>query len=1203
MSNFRPLDAAAIELTGNHLIEASAGTGKTFNITRIYLRLLLEKQLTVEQILVMTFTKDATEEIRGRIGEVLRDSLKNWSTLIKEDEFFIQLAQRVSDDEAKLRLKKALLFLDEAAIFTLHGFCSRVLSEYAFDSGLSFSLSMESDCQDLFLESVQDWYRLLAKQDHDDYLLIAEFWSEPEQFLGTFYSAIVKASSHNAPNIQVRSEQEVKTEFQQLVSSCSSSLDNHQQLIHQTLIESQSGNKKQARLDELNQLRHWLTEVNDNFEHYREPFPGAFIDGRRYSRSGSKAELSEAFSPFNLLKDFLKKLDKQLAQSQAFAIAYQGVKKVISLVTEKKSAQDLLSFDDLIDGLASILASQSSKAVQQDNTNSLLADKLAQQYPVALVDEFQDTDANQFTILTRVYRGTNNSALYLIGDPKQAIYGFRGGDIFTYINARNFCQYHWMMDTNWRSTLDMVTGYNRLFYGNTLNSQSADVFGFNIPYFPVKPSPKAVETEVANNNADKALQFVLFQPQDLAEKAKVPASFRANIASWCAAKISQLLVDDSQNIQSQDIAVLVRDGTEAKDIKNALQACGLASVYLSNRANLWHSTQAQQLLLVFNGILFLENDNYFVAALASGLMGYEHQALAQLQADELAWQEKKFAFIALRNEWLKHGFISMALQLLHNHIDVKRDKNRALTNILHIFELLQSASQRHKQPQELLYWFEQQCNSDYSEQSTELRLESDEQLIKIVTQHGSKGLEYPIVFVPFATKHKDPLKQGRKNITVLDYHDPQQGHCLSLGADDNAKAQMAEQAYAEAIRLLYVAVTRAEKRCYLVATNFEHYAHSPLGKTLKLSEKQTLLERINTMVEDNPDSIGLTLVDDDSAHMHHSTSNDVIDTKSDQQLAEQALVSKFNGSIERDWWLSSFSALSRNARHVGVSSPDRDKPQDLIITEADEDHLTSAMSEVNSIRFNLTKGAHTGNFLHDLMEHSDFVSDQWQHSFNSISAKYADLINQWSQSEFEHWLNEVITTPLTQPNHQNTAAFSLSDISSDNKLAEQEFYFPMEQASSKQLIDILVKHRARINQGTQGSQQIGLPDYRQLKGMMHGFIDLIFCYQGKFYLCDYKSTHLGANFDNYQQELLQANIQDNYYDLQYLIYSLALHRQLSLIIDNYSPEQHFGGVYYLYLRGMQPSNENPSPGVFYTDVTTNELARLDEMFKRMADDK
>ena len=1149
------LDAQSIPLTGNHLIEASAGTGKTYNITRLYLRLILEQKFTVEQILVMTFTKDATEEIRGRIAASLREALSHWHELVASDAFFQSIASKIEPEEAIYRLKQALLFLDEASIYTLHGYCKRVLSEFAFDSGLAFSADMESSGQELVLQATQDWYRYLAKQDSEQYVTICQYWPEPYSFIQVFSSAIQSDKTVVTPN-----KEEFWQQYLQLIRLAINDLTDHESLLYQALIDSKKGQDRQTRIEELAQLTHWLESQFEADSPIEQAFAGSFIDARRYSRSKLKAELLEALTHVNQVKELSKTIQSQLNKIAAYKTVKQGLVFIKQAIAEQKVLDSKLTFDDLIAQLAQKLSSEHGQA---------FADTLRAKFPVALVDEFQDTDPLQFAILTAMYPKAVDNGLFLIGDPKQAIYGFRGGDIFTYLSARDYCQYQWLMDTNWRSSAEMITGYNRLFYGDSLEAtQGNEVFGFNIEYSPVKASPKAIESAI-EYQLEKALHFVCFDPNGDKEQV-VKQSFRQQMANWCALRIQNLLTSD-ETIQAQDIAILVRDGVEAAAIKAALDNAGLANVYLSNRSNLWHSTTANQLLMLLKGLLFVENDRFFIAALACGLLDYEYQKLEALQGDETAWQQLKFDCIQLRKIWFTRGFIAMAITMLQKLIKVaETDKDRTLTNLLHLFELLQKASERFKQPQELLYWFEQQLQLDSSDSEAELRLESDDKLIKIVTQHGSKGLEYPVVFVPFACRYKDPLKVGSRKKLVIDYHNAQGEAIIALGENEQAYQQMKEESFAETIRLLYVAVTRAERQCYMLVTNFEHVDKSPIGLTLDLQKEQSVFDSVALLAYELPEAISYQLLQESAFELEQQNVNS-------QDTDMQVDVAQFSGHIERDWWLSSFTALSKNLRHAGMSLPDRD-------IEEFVEHKESVDSQ--QMRFALEHGASAGNLLHDLLEHLDFNSDDWQNHLSPYFEKYAGILEPWSEQQLANWLAEIIHA-------KSQHGLSLHQIDSDKTLKESEFYFPMEQVSSNALSEFLNQHRKLHNMQ---SRQVYLPHYQKLKGMMHGFIDLIFEYQGKYYVADYKSNFLGDDLEDYSQLSIQQNIESHYYDLQYCIYSLALHRQLKLSLADYQPEQHFGGVYYFYLRGMSSANENQDNGIFYRPMMVEELEKLDDIF-------
>ncbi|WP_206485700.1 exodeoxyribonuclease V subunit beta [Thalassotalea sp. G2M2-11] len=1168
MTEFKPskafehLVAQDIPLSGIHLIEASAGTGKTYNITRIYLRLLLEKQLTVQQILVMTFTKDATEELRGRIDSFIRLALSQWHELIETDDYFKAISKKVEPQQAKLILSQALLYLDEAAIYTIHGFCKRVLTQYAFESGIAFNSQMEGEQQTLVLQAVQDWYRQLAS-DAMAFKQVVQFWPVPEKLISDFAKALNQDSQ-----LQLDDSTEIIRHFTTLAMQAFDSLTNNKSFLFAELVEGKPAKEQEKREVEYQQLIDWLQAVADDHQQAANPMPDSFIDGRRFSRSKAKEQLVEVFSAANQVKSLAKTLLTDIAKREALAIVKQGIEHIRAQVLKLKQQANILTFDDLVERLAYKLA---------DQTDTRLADSLFQQYPYALIDEFQDTDSSQLAIAKAMYFNREIGALFMIGDPKQAIYGFRGGDIFAYLSARNACDQQWLMDTNWRSTVPMINGYNRLFYGNALTDKPADVFRFSIPYHPVKASPVAVERAKEQVAASPALHFIHFSPQEV--KKHVPQSFRSQMATWCVNEIVSLLSADKPQVAAKDIALLVRDGTEAAEIKQALFQAGLASVYLSDRANLLHSEQTQQLIQLLNGILYLENERLFCASLASPLLPYHAQALYQLQQDDLAWQEMKVVYAELRRQWFDKGFIAMALTLLHQHLVITGEGcERTLTNLLHLFEVLQTASQRHRQPQELLHWFDQQRQAEHPDIESELRLESEADLIKIVTQHGSKGLEYPVVFVPFASRHKDPLKFGQRNVSLIEYHDEQGVQTVSLTGSASAKQRMSEEAYAETVRLLYVAVTRAEQRCYVLTTAFEKYHLSPIGLTCQWQQDSDIIQHFTEMAAQQPDDIALTVIDSDVQAEQIG---------SDQQIEFELHAAQFSGQIERDWWLSSFTALSRNIRDNGVSAPDRDN----LAIEQEGIVPARVLATSSQLRFVLTKGANTGNFLHYIFEHINFTQPEFEQVLQWATIKYGELPTGYSQSDLIHWLEQVLITPLKVKDEQ----FCLADLSASKVLKEAEFYFPMKNANVEQLSRLLIAHRDNAEGGSV-SKRLHISYHRQLKGMMHGFIDLIFEHQGKFYLADYKSNHLGEQLQDYSPQRLQSNVIEHHYDLQYLIYSLALHRYLTQTLDNYQPEQHFGGVLYLYLRGMNPEQEIEQTGVYYREITVDELMQLDGIF-------
>ena len=1189
------LDPASLPLGGRHLIEASAGTGKTYNITRLYIRLLVERRLSVQQILVMTFTKAAIEELRGRIATELRRAAHGWGQLADADPFYAALEARVPRALAAPLLRNALLHLDEAAIFTIHGFCARVLKQHALASAMPMELEMEADTTEQALEAVRDWLRSIAHSPA--YAPLSERgWHTPEGFWQAFSRAIRSSGELLAadPATFQASGEALKAQVRQDLLS-------REGEIVSRLIDSHKEAAK--RRGEWQTLLDWLA-----LPELCAPPKAAmdFVNGNRYR---GQADMQAWLQPFKALKEQLPTLADSAANAAIYPLVQAGIVQIRARFTASKAQLGLMDFDDLITLLAERVTSAAGAG---------LVSVLRGQYPVALVDEFQDTDPQQYAILERVYLPGGGGgggegdpaipALFMIGDPKQAIYSFRGGDIFTYLSARAGADYCWHMDTNWRSVAAMVRGYNRLFWGAPLAAEAAPVFGYGIGYEPVKATPNASANRAplndpppasAPDSEPKALNYVWLTPapDDEEAAASVNADFRHQIAAWCSGEIHRLLSTPArlgtQPLQERDIALLVRTGTEAQIMQQALLDAGYASVYLSARDNIFASEEALELQQVLHGILACEESRALIAACATRLLGGDAERLAQLASDADALVTTRYQLLALRERWLGEGFIPMMMALIHDHLRPSPQRHeRCLTNHIHLAELLQQASGNLRHPQQLLEWLGDQIRSGGADSQAELRLESDANLIRIVTQHGSKGLEYPVVMVPFANYPKDPLKFGNQGIEYFTYPPPAPAPAAGpvasglplqqLGRTPEAEQCAREEGFAEAIRLLYVAVTRAEQRCYLCAAPFKHSALSPLAQTLMrghnpardpdqpaTGEPDWPLE-LQQLVASEPGSSALIrVVTADLPGVCRAA-------PADSAASRRAAL--FSGQIERDWQLSSFSALTRSAAHSRRDRKDHDDD-----ASAAAEAAPPAEREL-PLRFRLAKGAHAGNLLHDVLEHTDFSAPRWHESLRDPLLRFGAL-DEADQPALQQWLQACLESEL--PPIAGRGGLTLADLSWPRTLREAEFYFPMQGTWLGPLAELLRQHRG-------AAQLPDLPGYRRLRGMMHGFIDLIFEQEGRFYVADYKSTHLGNRLEDYTSAALQANNEAHYYDLQYLIYALALHRYLGARLEHYDPARHFGGVYYLYLRGMQPGSAS---GVFATPISTALLESLDQLFR------
>ncbi|MCB4435851.1 exodeoxyribonuclease V subunit beta [Alteromonas sp. McT4-15] len=1247
------LDVVAMPLYGRHLIEASAGTGKTFNITRLYLRFLLEKKLTVKDILVMTFTKAATEEIKGRVAKTLREATQIWQHakdnggVIADDcdPVYIHLFNNNDVDESLARLKAAQLELDEASVFTIHGFCQHVIAQLAFNSGFAMSLNLGNDTSELYLQAAEDYIRKVSVNE-DDFLLLAQSgWHVPERLLSEFNTSVrstltpLLLDENAIEDAFINSLQDSDETALSQFAFHSRQIEDNEELLVEQLIKTPA--HKKERPQELAALKAWLRSVIDEKIYVAAPPQAqAFLDGRRYARN--KSGVKEILTP---IKDLAKAIDEAVADKEAaiaqipvFRLIEDAIGFIKTRVAQQKKQLGIIDFDDLIRMLA-------EEVIKPNNT---LVPELRRRFPVALIDEFQDTDAKQYAILDAVYPNANvtqvnlgkgaenievsaplkvDSALLMIGDPKQAIYRFRGGDIFTYLKAGRQADFRWVMNTNWRSVEGMVKAYNRLFYGAPVaTGEPSDVFGFGINYNPVKFTPKASAANtplfdpLSDGNSPQsatrsAMNYVSMHMDDKQDAT----SMRRNMASWIAQEIYRLLNEAyfeegpcQRTVRPADIAILVKDRTEANIVKYVLGQQGIASVYLSDRSNLFATPEAKDVLRLLSGIWHATDNNKVASSLASPLWGYSPQTLIELlyHENDALWDRAFDKVMTLREMWLQKGCMSVLLYLMQSSYQpFGSDVERALTNYQHLAEVLEKASTTHQRPEQLLDWLNHQIHQPDSDEELTLRLESDSQLIRLITQHGSKGLEYPIVFIPFATAYKDAARNGKSMSNIFTYYDEQKEDLqLQLGQTKQAISRVRAEGAAEDMRLAYVAVTRAAHRCYMGILPLDGNEKSALARAMNIDNGQlNWRDALEGIAKEN-EAFACHINGDDTVETYTAVSNN--------DVASELYALQFTGTSSEEWRLYSFSALSRLTTYIdsqgqhasnidnGISMPSIPVMQTVrdeeIVTENtlssfDIDvHEPDTLLDTNALRFTLAKGASAGNLLHDLLEQNDFSEPQWEETGKEMIARFG--LDEAQTPALYEWLDEVLQTPLF-PNVQ----LSLCDLTLQQTLREAEFYFPLAKSQWSALQDILTQHRHSVFEKI-GGQAHAAPSLitEQLEGMMHGFIDLIFEHEGKFYVADYKSTWLGDSVSHYKPEALFENNQHHLYDLQYLIYCLALHRYLGNTLNNYEPSEHFGGVYYLYLRGMHPGN-SAGEGVFYCEISTELLLRLDAVFGAVTD--
>ncbi|ESP90370.1 exodeoxyribonuclease V subunit beta [Pseudoalteromonas luteoviolacea] len=1171
------LNPITMPLYGHNLIEASAGTGKTYTITALYLRYLLglaegsgSTCLSVEQILVVTFTEAATQEIKDRVRARIIDARDALLGAECKDPLIPALLAQIEDKKAAFKLLDAAAkSMDEAAIFTIHGFCQRMLKQHAFESKLSFNLEFILDESELLKTAVEDhWRKFLYALDKEQTALVLEHFAHPQSLMKKLMPLMNKSGATLTPKVKLADILAARKQYQQRALTFKQAVRESEFLACLT-DSALAKNKAPGRVANINALGDYIASDAWYFEfgtskHSFNLWGSAQLgDAKNYKKN------AELISHEMILQfDEMANLHHQVKNLLPIALLQDALEQVKSLLVQHKQIQSSISPDDLLSNLHQAL---------QGSAGEVLADKIVQQFPVALIDEFQDTDPVQYGIFSAIYRQQDDTALTMIGDPKQAIYGFRGADIFTYIKAKQAVEAgrHFTLAKNYRSAKSVVDSVNTIF----TQHDSSFIFNDDIPFYSVDAQGKSADQSLSDDK-DSVLNFCVY---DSAGGVTSKAQAQQALAQTFSAKIATLLSQAKNNlamigedpVKAADICVLVRDRNEAAIMKQALQASGVSAVYLAR-----DSVYGQPVASALNQLLHVLHGAYDEAALrgvlVSPLFSLNYEEVYVLAQSEQQWQGYLDFFAELKRVWYQSGAMAMLEKLMvHNQLaNIWRangyEVERWLTDYRHLAELLQHKQIELEGTQRVLRWLSIQC-AEATLDGAQLRLESDANLVKIVTMHASKGLEYPIVYMPFAIGYREPSE--------VVYH---QGDNLiiDLDADDNAMHAASKERLAEDIRLLYVALTRAVHYCELGLYNIA------LGRSKKLGIGQTALGFALFGSCDFKEAQQWHQALEQICQVHPAMSMEIFDDPQVAHFGEEQeqsslvlTVKEQPTSIETNWRTTSFSQLSYHAHHD-------DRPAGALDEHHELDLPRMVQTPVKS-PYSFVKGAKAGSCLHEIYEQIDFTSPHHPVAEgklplnevveNCLNKYHIDI--QWLECVVL-WVQESLVCPL------NTQGdLSLSQLSPDNCLVEMEFHLPLTALKSSQLNKVL-------------SDITGQPSYLQFDdvvGMLKGFIDLIFRWQGKYFVLDYKSNYLGDELHDYNDENLWSAMTSHQYHLQYLIYSVALHRLLKYRLADYSIQTHLGGVYYLFLRALPEGG-----GVYFNELTEQELLSLDALFEQEA---
>lgn len=1199
------MDIVQLDLSHPLLIEASAGTGKTWQLTELYLRLVAEG-FGVDRLLAVTFTEAATAELRNRIRSRLRNA---WMALSSGSpppalDFCLH---RDGPDVLKRRLFEAILLLDEAQIFTIHGFCHTVLRQYAFETGMPFDAELLEDNRSLAEEIAADWWaRTLYPAPSWIVAELTVSGESPEAWADLLIRAAARPDLRILPRAAASLEfpADVAPLYQGMRATWKAEKDAILDLLarHLTSLNARSYSKQKMEL--------WAQEV-DAFLVPEEPSrlkppEGVVKLGTAGLRAATRKHAATPSHPFF---DQCQRWCELLDDAAGWRILLKRSFLDFGLTEwrKRKAQRQVLDFDDLVLRLYASL-----NGPQGDP----LAEALRIRYPAALVDEFQDTDPYQYGIFSKLYCKIDTEGarpFFMIGDPKQAIYAFRGADIHAYFEAADQCRDRIRrLDTNHRSDGTLVDAVNTLFRNVPL------------PFVDERIRYESVSAERPEGNF--RLQGRLLSPfrliyvrSDASTDRNPDGTFSVGrLRSSIARLTAKLLVDwlqqepsiEDHPVHPGHMAVLVRTNAQAFDMLEALVQADLPAV-LESTHSVWETLEAKWIRYLLRAVLEPENPRRLLTALGCGLFGTDALTLHAVNRDEGLLDRWIERFCGLRTLWRKHGVFVLLDRVMREGLDPKEPAGwvrlaqrpsgeRMITNLLHLAELLEKESRSQAfGALRLVQWMESRMNggSDGSEDS-QLRLESDAEAVQIVTIHKSKGLEYPLVFCPYLWD----LGAGTPKQRPLFYHDPAADGRLSLHlAPGEPERQIWEkEQLSESMRLLYVAVTRARNACTIWTAGIRTIASSALGRLLHpnreaaaTKDAETIddmfLQDLHRLAEAAPHAIDVAVVDAASA-----TAGAVGRYRRPDQTMHLVAPQKAP-VVCRRWRMSSFSELIRMP--LSPEEVWEGKDIDGLGSEAVGDSKPPLPPDAVEIPLaDVDAGTQTGLLIHGIFETIDFTNPQ------SIAPAVERQLQFYGHEPdpLGPLLCKAVREVLDELLDPDVPGLRLSCIPPSSRLVEMGFLFPAADAGGLEAIspDRLAELWATACGPSffgRYAERLRRLSFPELRGYLKGFIDLVFVWKKRWYLVDYKSNHLGRHPMDYAQERLEPVMIDHHYLLQAVFYTLALHRYLSLRLPGYDYDKDVGSIYYLFIRGMGP-HDPAGNGVYRFKPPFTLIAALENLF-------
>ncbi|WP_343153437.1 exodeoxyribonuclease V subunit beta [Buchnera aphidicola (Mindarus keteleerifoliae)] len=1154
-------------LTGKKIIEASAGTGKTFFIVVTYIRLILginyknnNKPLSINEILVLTFNKSAKEEILNRIKKIIQNLKYACFKKNIYDAYVNMILNQVQNlKSAYLLLLKAEEDLNQAKIFTVDSFFYRILNHFSFHINPINNFKQNMNEKNIYLKATINFWRKKCYFFSKELLnIIYKTWKTPLNLFKEIEPWIFYKK--NNPTFKIKKipnlEHLHKKNIKKINFFKKSWLGIKNKIF--LLIDNISNNKKflgkKNKKKWINTINFWAKQKTIDYF-----IPNELIYFQK--KINVKNKKNKKMHNFFIYINFF--LEQKISIKKEFILT--SIKNILSYVNFEKKNTGKLEYSDF----SKLLFKELKK-----RKNNFLK-KISKKFCSILIDEFQDINLQQYKIIKKIFYKQKNIFLLLIGDPKQSIYNFRGASILSYLQSKFEIKSHFFLDTNWRSTPHIVKNIN-LFFSRVQNPFLTS----KIKFIPSVYSIENKKNYFRIKNSIQPSFSIFFNSKETISKKNyeqwISKECAKSIFYWLETgkrKSSILSIKNKKNyVSEKDIVVIVKNKNEAYSIQKALKNINISSIYLSSNKNVFASLEAKEFLWILTAILDPKNERKIKRALCTNILENNSNKINKIFLNFQDWSLiiKKFKYF--KQIWEKSGVFSLIKHLIKiktKKISLNKEMKSFfnINNFLHLAELINEKFFSLNEKQSLVYWLEKKINNvNFLSKNNFFHIPTNNNFIKIISVHKSKGLEFPLVWIPFIMNYTE------KKIGLYFTKEKK----LNLNLDKNSKKShlVDNERLSEDIRLLYVSLTRATIHCSLGIARisktrkkkydiFSTIHQSAFGYLLQKGKKCNFLNFKKEIKE----------IKNYKNIKFFSKFEEKISTKISKKNVKSTNVQIFHRNIKNYWNITSYSQLKIENINLNKNEPFSSNKKN-----------TNIISNILNPHY-FPKGNKLGSLLHNILRKCEF-SKEIKEKFLVKEINKEELNEKWVPI-LKDWINQIFFREI------NKEKIVLSKLKKGEYLKELKFFFPIKKMINDQKLNEIIQLNNFKNQSPPFFK------FKKKKGIITGFIDLIVFLNKKYYILEYKSNWLGINNSFYCTKNIEKEIIKQRYDIQCLLYTIALNRYLNKKIKKYDFNKNFGGFYFLFIRGMyhEKNASKQNSGIYLYNPKKKYVNELDNFFK------